>query len=233
MLTPKREKLATEGEICLTCPEANRDSHSEGQDAAGKIVSAGLASDTDAHGVYNSIEQVFVEIEEEVAKICDELCETLAMRKARQDARLQMIVQDVVNYYDVRSGALVLFCSDALRIKASVGLDVEALPLPRDPTVFSLFFHHIRRQLPIILYDASSDARTRHHELVQGPPHIRFYVGAPLINKAKSYIGTLCIMDDVPRDACTLNECGYLVDRAAHTAETMEERHCMSKHAAI
>lgn len=70
-----------------------------------------------------------------------------------------------------------------------------------DETARGLSFcaHAVLSDDLMVVDDASSDARFASHPLVRGAPFIRFYAGAPLRLSSGVRIGTLCVLDRVPR----------------------------------
>jgi len=84
--------------------------------------------------------------------------------------------------------------TNRLFFKSAHGMDVREVPYPD-------FFcgHAIRQRDLFVVPDASKDPRFANHPLVADSPRVRFYAGAPLITPQDYRLGTLCVIDFVPR----------------------------------
>lgn len=76
----------------------------------------------------------------------------------------------------------------------------------------------------MVVADARQDARFALNPLVTGPPGMRFYAAAPLRSPDGYNIGTLCVIDTVPRGPLPPSECRALEDLAATVVDELDLR---------
>ena len=78
--------------------------------------------------------------------------------------------------------------------KSRVGLDLD-----QAPRAWSFCVHAVQESNELVVEDASLDVRFRSNPLVAGETHVRFYAGVPIITTDGHALGTICVMDRVPR----------------------------------
>ena len=115
-----------------------------------------------------------------------------------------------------------LIDADRQWFKSKVGLGVT-----ETPRILAFCHHAISDPDKVmVVEDATKDSRFRHNALVTGAPFIRFYAGAPITVGDQFTLGTLCIIDTVPRmpETSELNSLRYLCKQVADELEIRYNR---------
>ncbi|MBW4426730.1 MAG: GAF domain-containing protein [Nostoc desertorum CM1-VF14] len=79
--------------------------------------------------------------------------------------------------------------------KAKVGLDVSEMP-----RCIGLSYLCQERRNVVVVPDTLADETLANNAVVTGYPYIRFYAGVPLITPKGDMLGTLCVIDQAPRE---------------------------------
>jgi len=80
--------------------------------------------------------------------------------------------------------------------KAKVGLDVNQTPIEDSFCQYALY----DPDRIMVINDSLTDKRFVNNPLVLGDPHIRFYAGAPLVTPKGNVLGTICTIDNKPKE---------------------------------
>ena len=138
--------------------------------------------------------------------------------------------KDADEHFDL----LTSICATALRVpmclvsivgknkqifRANIGLDATETKressfcgwtlLPKEPKV-------------LVVEDTMQDFRFQTNELVLGPPHLRFYAGAPIIVRGVRF-GSFCVLDTKPRHDMSGEDLNLLTRLADACAKTIEK----------
>ena len=88
-----------------------------------------------------------------------------------------------------------LIDEDRLFFKSAIGLKVKEIS-----SKHSFCLEVVKQCAPVVVKDAKEDERFASNPLVHDNPYFRFYAAAPLKAPNGHVIGTLCVIDYIPRD---------------------------------
>ena len=133
------------------------------------------------------------------------------------DPRFNAFVRLASQFYGVPIALISLIDNDRQWFKARIGLDFQQTAREESFCAHTI----LTPDEVMVVEDARIDARFKDNPLVTGVPGIRFYAGAPITSASGHPLGSLCIIDRVPR---TLNaaERARLADLASGVASVLE-----------
>jgi GAF domain-containing protein len=108
---------------------------------------------------------------------------------------LRGILEIAADIYQTPVAFITLLNEEEQLFKVKHGFDV--FTMPRDT---SFCTHTILLHEPMIVCDALHDQRFAENPLVTNVPNIRFYAGAALSSYDGMNVGTLCVMDNKPKE---------------------------------
>ncbi|WP_417357289.1 diguanylate cyclase [Gallaecimonas pentaromativorans] len=153
--------------------------------------------------------------------------ERSGLLKSGEDPRFTRIVSLAAKMFKVPTALISLVTEDEQRFKAKEGLNVGATPRN-----LSFCGHVVARAAPMVVEDATQDARFFDNPLVTGPPDIRFYAGHPIYFEGQ-ILGTLCLISPQTRrfseeDAETLASLASWVENEVRLNAITQERNQLS-----
>jgi diguanylate cyclase (GGDEF)-like protein/PAS domain S-box-containing protein len=131
---------------------------------------------------------------------------------------LQHIVRFAARLFHVPIALVSLVGENQQCFMARIGL--EQRESERD---ISFCAHALASEAVMVVPDALLDPRFVGNPFVTGPTGIRFYAGAPLVSPLDGHrLGTLCILDTVPRPDLSEREAGLLANLAGLAMDRLE-----------
>lgn len=147
-----------------------------------------------------------------------EVLERLQILDTGPEARFDRIVEMTSRLFGAPICLITLLDEQRQWFKARHGVEIKETPRSQ-----AFCDHAIRQTDVMVVEDASQDARFAANPMVTEAPHIRFYAGAPLLTQDGYALGTLCIIDQQPRQLTPLQRT-ILADLAAIVIDEMELR---------
>ena len=146
-----------------------------------------------------------------------ETLNSLKILDAPQEERFDLITKLAQRLLDVPIALFSLVDQDRIWFKSRQGL--ETAEIPRHG---ALCDYALQCETVFVVEDATKDARFRDNPVVTDAPGVQFYAGCPVSAPDGSRLGTLCVLDTVPRqftpeDIDSMQELGRLIEAELST----------------
>lgn len=132
------------------------------------------------------------------------------------DTRYERIVRVAALLTDVPIALISLLDEQRQWFKARIGLSIT-----ETPRSWAFCNYTIMENKIMVVEDATLDPRFAANPLVTGQEAIRFYAGVPLLDENASRLGSLCVLDRVPRKL-THDQMWALTELASMVSEEIQ-----------
>ncbi|QPN59677.1 sensor domain-containing diguanylate cyclase [Synechococcus sp. CBW1002] len=126
-----------------------------------------------------------------------EVLQRSALLDGPNEERFDRLTRLARRLFDVPIALVTLVDANRQWFKSCMGLNTTETP--RDVAFCA---HAILEDHIFLIPDARADQRFAHNPLVTGEPNICFYAGRPLKDLQGFALGTLCLIDQKPRELC-------------------------------
>jgi GAF domain-containing protein len=143
-----------------------------------------------------------------------------AALEAPQDGAFDRIARMASTVFATPIGTVTIVDEDRVWFAATRGLD-GVRSVGTEPGLCASVVH---QDEPYVVHDALTDSRTLDHPLVRGELGLRFYAAAPITISSGHTLGTVNVIDRIPRDVTevTAAQLSVLTDLAGTVAQELE-----------
>jgi diguanylate cyclase (GGDEF)-like protein/PAS domain S-box-containing protein len=147
-----------------------------------------------------------------------QLLEALNLLDTEEEEVFDRVTRQVSRLLKVPIAMFSLVDDKRQWFKSHVGMDTREIPREH-----AFCAHALLQDQPLVVADASSDARFADNPLVTGSPNIRFYAGVPVRTSGGLVIGTLCAIDERVR-VLSADELCIMIDLADGVQKEVQYR---------
>ena len=159
------------------------------------------------------------------------LDEPARLRALRRYSILDTLPEQI---YDDVTALASLICNTPISLVTLIDAERQwfksmvGVAIRESPRAFSFCAHTIGTGATLIVTDTQRDPRFKDNPGVVGEPGVRFYAGAPIVEPGGQVLGTVCVIDTIPRTLSPI-QIAALEALARHVMALMEMRRTIAE----
>jgi GAF domain-containing protein len=138
------------------------------------------------------------------------------------DVRAVDLVKQAKAFFESEQAVIALVGRTRVYFLAEAGAGFDSLPREH-----SFCGYAIHNRTPLVIEDAQRDVRFADNPYVVGPPFLRFYAGAPLVDRDGYCLGTFCLVGMQPRSLTSV-QLSRLVEFSGQAMQLIELQKTLS-----